>query len=231
MPNDIVNNLKKIKSEINNIADAAKRQKSDIKLLAVSKKQKATDILRAFRAGQIDFGENYIQEFNAKQDELTGHDIKWHFIGHIQRNKVKKLIGSTHLIHTLDRVPLAQTIENLCTVKNITQNCLIQVKLSKNENKEGCQPNDLFDFINDLNELSHIKICGLMTIGTLTNDLRLTRSEFKQLRELKDQINQKKIYKHNLTHLSMGMSSDFKVAIEEGATIVRIGTDIFGKRT
>lgn len=226
----IENNLNRIKAKILFTAQKSSRTADEIKIIAVSKKKPSSDILTAYRLGQNDFAENYIQDFVAKSDQLKGHHINWHFVGHIQRNKAKKLVGRAQLIHTLDRMSLAQTLDKLCAGKNIQQDCLVQVKISKEENKQGCSVSNLFSLIHELNNLKNINIKGLMTIGTLTNDLRQTRSEFRTIRELKDKINKDNIYKAPLTELSMGMSSDYTIAIEEGATMVRIGTEIFGER-
>lgn len=225
-------NLNRVKMRMALAAETCGRSHDKITLVAVSK-TKSVDLIReALCAGQKDFGENYVQEFFVKHQELSevNTNIQWHFIGHLQRNKVKDVVGKAHLIHTLDRISLAQAIDKQAAAKNLIQDCLIEVKVSSEASKLGCPENDLFAFMQNLNALKHVRVLGLMTIGSLTDDTNLTKSEFSRLCELRDEINLKSLYKNKLTELSMGMSHDFELAIACGATLIRIGTDIFGKR-
>ena len=231
MPIDISIHLKILREKITEVALSCDRDPKMIHLIAVSKTKPVENILMALKTGQVDFGENYVQEFEKKYLSLEMQAIRWHFIGHLQSNKAKDIIGRAHLIHTLDRMSLAKKIEKLCDEKSFVQKCLVEVKLSEEESKSGCPESQVFDFVKKLAAFDHIDILGLMMIGTHTDDKDITRAEFKKLRELRDALNEKKLYRHALTELSMGMSSDFTIAIEEGATLLRIGTEIFGERS
>jgi len=230
MEKEILHNLTTVRKKIVIAAQNAQRNPLNIKLIAVTKKKDPSYILDSLKWGQTHFGENYVQEFIHKYNDIPVKHIKWHFLGPLQRNKVKDIVGRVFLIQTLDRIELAQSIEKYCLEKGIVQNCLIQVKLSNEQTKHGCHTDDINNLLNKLNALKHIRIKGLMMIGTLTDDMNLTQQEFKMLREIRDEINKKNYYKYPLTELSMGMSHDFEVAIEEGATMVRIGTALFGER-
>ena len=230
MTSSINLNLKTLLQKISDTTLRSRRDPKTIRLIAVSKTKPVEDILIALKEGQSDFGENYVQEFEKKYLSLEMQAIRWHFIGHLQSNKAKDIIGRAHLIHTLDRLSLAEKIEKLCSEKSFVQKCLIEVKLSEEESKSGCPESQLFDFIKTVSSFEHIDILGLMTIGTHTADRDITRAEFKKLRELRDALNEKKTYRHDLTELSMGMSDDFDIAIAEGATYLRVGTQIFGDR-
>lgn len=230
MTSSIPLNLKNLRQKILDAAVHTSRDPKTIRLIAVSKTKPVEDILIALKDGQVDFGENYVQEFEKKYLSLEMQAIRWHFIGHLQSNKAKDIIGRAHLIHTLDRLSLAEKIEKLCGEKTFVQKCLIEVKLTEEESKSGCPESQLFDFVKTVSAFEHIDVLGLMTIGTHTTDREIIKMEFKKLRELRDAINEKKIYRHDLTELSMGMSGDFDIAIAEGATYLRIGTQIFGDR-
>lgn len=228
--NIICDNLDHVKKDIHAIAIKNGFSEDKMTLVAVSKKKTVEEIRFALDHGQVHFGENYIQDLVQKQAVFLGTQIKWHFIGHLQRNKAKLLVGATHLFHTLDNIKLAQTIDKLCQERNTIQNCLIQVNVSNETSKHGCHASELISFVNQLNDLKQIHLIGLMTIGSNTNEETLIRREYRHLRELLHEVNERHIYKHELTELSMGMSHDYQIAIEEGATIVRVGTGIFGER-
>ncbi|MBF0105495.1 MAG: YggS family pyridoxal phosphate-dependent enzyme [Deltaproteobacteria bacterium] len=230
MTHPIADNLTRIRKKMADAARRAGRAPQAIKLIAVTKKKSPAEILMAVQHAQYDFAESYIQDFAIKHNELAGNNINWHFIGHIQRNKAKKIVGQVCLIHSLDRMTLASEINKLSAEKRLVQDCLVQVKIADEESKSGCAIADLFSFVHALGSLSHINIKGLMTIGSLTEDLTQTRSEFRAMKTLCEKINKDHIYKSPLTELSMGMSSDYTVAIEEGATLIRVGTDLFGER-
>lgn len=223
-------NLKTLHQKISEATLRCGRDPKTIRLIAVSKTKPVEDILIALKAGQSDFGENYVQEFEKKYLSLEMQAIRWHFIGHLQSNKAKDIVGRAHLIHTLDRMSLAEKIEKLCDEKAFVQKCLVEVKLAREESKSGCPESELFNFVKKLAAFEHIDVLGLMTVGTNTMDKEITRAEFEKLRDLCNAINEKKIYRHALTELSMGMSGDFDSAIAEGATYLRIGTQIFGER-
>lgn len=227
----IAANLSTLKRELQAAAIAAGRDPASVKLIAVSKTKSVADIRAAYEAGQAAFGENYAQEFRDKRAELAALPIEWHFIGHLQSNKAKDVVGKASLIHTIDRLSLAETVNKLAAKQNILQNALIEVKLGAEESKSGCAPKEIPEFLERLAKLSSVRILGFMTVGTLTDDESVTRAEFKRLRELLEDVNAKCVYPAPLCELSMGMSGDFAVAIAEGATIVRVGTRIFGARS
>lgn len=218
-------------SEISTLAQIHGRSPQDVRLVAVSKTKPTDVILDAYRAGQTAFGENYAQEFRSKRDELTKFPLEWHFIGHLQSNKAKLIVGKCTLIHTLDRLSLAQEIEKIAAAQGIVQSCLIEVKTSKEDSKTGCAPDAVADLLKQLSPLTHISVTGLMTIGTLTDDREKTRREFRLLRELRDELNRATLAREPLRELSMGMSSDYDIAIAEGATLIRVGAKIFNRFT
>ena len=208
----IKDNIERIKKEID----------SSITLVAVSKTKTLEEIKEAYDCGIRDFGENYVQELKDKMDNLP-KDIKWHMIGHLQTNKVKDLVKrNIYLIESVDSVKLAREINKEALKNNKTINILIEVNISGDENKTGCSLMDLDNLINEANNLSNINLKGLMGIASNTDDDKTIRKEFKKLRELKKE--------YSLNILSMGMSNDYKIAIEEGTNNIRIGTKIFGKR-
>ena len=204
------------------IIDELKSELGSVTLVAVSKTKSNEDIMKVYDLGVRDFGENYVQELVSKMDTLP-QDIKWHMIGHLQTNKVKELVKrNIYLIESVDSIKLAKEINKEAIKNNKVVNILIEVKISNDINKTGCNVEDLDYLINEANNLSNIKLLGLMCIAPLTDDEDKIRSSFKEMKILKD--------KYKLELLSMGMSSDYRVAIEEGSNIVRIGTKIFGER-
>ncbi len=191
------------------------------------------EIEEVFNSGITVFGENYVQEFLPKYEELTikSHNkISWHLIGHLQKNKVKYITGKIDLIHSVDDIDLAATIDKQSSVKNIVSNILIEVNLAGESTKNGVESEGLSNIIKELRRYNSLQLLGLMTMPPLVNEPEENRKYFKELKELLKEINRKNIYKNELHTLSMGTSGDFEVAIEEGATIVRVGTVIFGKR-
>ncbi len=205
--------IEEIKSEIGN----------NITLVAVSKTKSNADILKAYSLGIRDFGENYVQELTAKMDSLPG-DIKWHMIGHLQTNKVKDLVKrNIYLIESVDSIKLAKEINKEALKNEKIVKVLVEVNIANDSNKTGCNIKELDNIINEIKELSNIDLKGLMCIAPHTEDINLIRESFKQMKELND--------KYHFPLLSMGMSSDYLIAIEEGSNMVRIGTKIFGERT
>ena len=191
-------------------------------LVAVSKTKPNNDIMEAYSLGLRDFGENYVQELVSKMDSLPS-DIKWHMIGHLQTNKVKDIVKrNIYLIESVDSEKLASTINKEAVKNNKIINILIEVNIVNDPNKTGCNLKDLEKLINYVKTLSNIKLLGLMAIGPITEDSDEIRKYFRMMKELKD--------KYKLELLSMGMSHDYKIAIEEGSNIIRIGTKIFGER-
>ncbi|MBF0491324.1 MAG: YggS family pyridoxal phosphate-dependent enzyme [Deltaproteobacteria bacterium] len=216
-------NYFKIQAEISNRA----------KLIAVSKTQSTESILELYQLGQRDFGENYVQEWRAKAEALktAAPEIRWHFIGRLQSNKIKYLIGKTFLIHSVDRRSLLEEIEKQSAKKNRITSVLIEMDLAGEENKGGLKPEGLDAFLVQANHYSHVQIKGLMLIPPAADEAEASRKYFKRLKSLSIEMNEKKIYKHPLIELSMGMSGDYEIAMEEGATMVRVGTKLFGERS
>jgi pyridoxal phosphate enzyme (YggS family) len=216
----------------NQIADACRkcgRDPAAVRLIAVSKKKPAADIESAIAAGQALFGESYVQECVAKIDTVTTA-AEWHFIGGLQSNKVKYLRGKVDMIHSVDRLSLAKEINRQWQKINSTVEILIQVNLGQEESKSGTTANELIKLVQQVSQLKHLRIKGLMTLPPWAADPEDVRPYFSQLRKLAAQVEELTLQNVMMQELSMGMSHDFEVAIEEGATMVRIGTAIFGAR-
>lgn len=200
-----------------------------VTLIAVSKTKPSSDIKALYDIGVRDFGENKVQELCDKYDELP-KDIKWHLIGHLQTNKVKYIVDKVCLIHSVDSIHLAQQIENECEKKNVDVNILVQVNVAKEDTKFGLMAEDVMSMIESISKLPHIHIKGLMTIAPFVEDAEENRQVFSDLKKLSVDIRNKNIDNVSMDVLSMGMSGDYRVAIEEGSTMVRVGTSIFGER-
>lgn len=227
---DIATNLTALRMQIAQTAERCNRKPQDIRLIAVSKTQPTAAIEAAMAKGQIDFGENYSQELVQKSSTLKDHNIQWHFIGHLQRNKVNALLPHIHMLHSLDRLELAQFLDGKLKVLQKKLSVLVEVKLSGDAYKTGLPVQSVLQFVRELNSMAHLQVEGLMMVATANAENSLVRQEMRQLRELRDEINVQKIYKTPLTQLSMGMSHDYQIAIEEGSTLLRIGSLIFGER-
>lgn len=222
-------NLELIKARIARACENVKRNPDKITLVAVSKGKPVEMIKEAIDAGVSHFGENRVQEAQAKIP-LIGDRVEWHLVGTLQTNKVKKALQLFQIIESVDSVHLAQEIQRRCEQMGKSISVLIEVNTSNEPTKHGVQPEGLFDLLQAILELSRLKLLGLMTIGPgwAIEDPEASRPCFKLLAQLAEQARQK--FNITLPHLSMGMSSDFEVGIEEGATIVRIGTALFGPR-
>ncbi|GBD91831.1 hypothetical protein BMS3Abin04_02563 [bacterium BMS3Abin04] len=220
-------NLNIVKKNISDALNQTGKSINDIKLVAVSKTKPVEIILEAYNLGLRDFGENKAKELKAKSAELP-KDIHWHFIGHLQRNKVKEVIPVAELIHSVDSIKIAGEINKRANAIGKVQKILIEVNTSEEETKFGLstveQVNEVAHFCN---EASNLNLCGLMTMAPFTGNEKILRNCFIKLREMKENLNSNGF---NLKELSMGMTNDYEIAIEEGATIVRIGTALFGKR-
>lgn len=199
-----------------------------VTLIAVTKGQSNKKIEEAWQAGQRDFGENYAQEL-LEHVGAALQETKWHFIGHLQRNKVKQIIGKVALIHSVDSLRLAEEINHQAAKLGKIQPILIEVNLGE-ATKSGIALAELDPLVRALSPLTHLELTGLMGMPPPASDPEAARPHFKHLREIRDAINNKRVYKLPLTELSMGMTHDYQVAIEEGSTLVRIGTGIFGNR-
>lgn len=197
-------------------------------LVAVSKTHSPAMIREVYQAGCRNFGENYVQEWVEKKNELSDLKCNWHLIGPLQSNKVKFVVGEIKLIHTVDRVSLAEAISKEAAKKNLVQDVLVQIKTGDEASKSGVLPSEAQSFLDAISGLNGIRILGLMTIPPFFENPEDARSFFKQIREMSRNLRVKN--PHSLKEISMGMSHDFEVAIEEGATIVRVGSRIFGER-
>lgn len=193
-------------------------------LVAVSKTKPVEDIQELYNAGQRDFGENYVQELLGKAAQLPA-DTRWHYIGHLQTNKVKLLIGRVQLIHGVDSLKLLKEINKQSGKLQVVTNCLLQVHIAKEETKFGMDQSELAAAMENVSNLSFVRVTGLMGMASFTEDTETVRDEFRTLKKLFDQY-----FPGEEGILSMGMSGDYKIAIEEGATMVRIGSLLFGER-
>ncbi|MBI4124776.1 MAG: YggS family pyridoxal phosphate-dependent enzyme [Deltaproteobacteria bacterium] len=220
--------LSSIQQKITAAAKRAGRDPQSVTLVAVSKGQPVDKIRAAYTAGLRAFGENYARELLEKQFALNTLDIEWHFLGHLQKNKVNKILPVISWLHSLDSLELAEAIQQRAE-KPLA--CLLEINLAGEKTKTGLSPEAALDLIPKLKELANIDLRGLMTIPPQDPNPEKSRPYFRKLFLLLKTINDRYLYPKPLTELSMGMSHDFEAAIEEGATIVRIGTAIFGPRT
>ena len=225
----IAQNLCAIREQVAQAARRSGRKPEDVLLLAVSKTKPVSAVQEAIACGQHAFGENKVQEIMDKYDAV-GPEASWHLIGHLQTNKVKYIVDKVAMIHSVESVKLAEEIEKRAAAKNICVDILVEINIAAEESKFGIQPKDTESFLRQIALFPHIRIRGLMTVAPFVLDAEQNRVYFRQMRQLLVDMNAKKIDNVNMDTLSMGMSGDFQVAIEEGATIVRVGTSIFGER-
>lgn len=224
-------NVDTIRSRIAAACSRCGRDPRDVTLVAVSKTFPPEAIAEAYDAGVTDIGENYVQELLAKRERLSDRAIRWHFIGHLQSNKVKYVVPWIHLIHAVDDVGLAREIDKRAAQAGATVNVLLEVNTTGEQSKFGVRPSAVVKLAKSLAAFDHLRVVGLMTIGPFLPDPEASRPMFRTLRFLKEELAALGQHNVQMQHLSMGMTGDFEVAIEEGATMVRIGTAIFGKRT
>lgn len=205
----------------------------NITLVAVSKTNPVADIQELYELGQRDFGENYVQELADKESQLP-KDIRWHFIGHLQSNKVKYIAPFVHLIHGVDSIKLLTEINKQAAKNNRTIDCLLQIHIAQEETKFGLDEGELETLITQItankNEFANVCVKGLMSMASFTDEMNKVRAEFQYLKTIFDKHAQAQTTNYKLQTLSMGMSSDYKVAMEEGSTLVRIGSLLFGER-
>lgn len=225
-------NLAAVKGRIHEAAVRCGREPDEISLVAVSKTRSLDEIKQAIDAGQKDFGENTVQDALSKIPAFKSTSAEWHFIGHLQSKKARYIPGNFHWVHSVDSLKLAQKLSGAMAKagENTRINCLVQVNLSNEDSKSGLNSTEVLPFIDQLLqlELAHIQWRGLMTIGVQGDD-RHTRAAFSGLRQMLDQC-QREFGLVDFNQLSMGMSNDYAIAIEEGSTMVRVGTAIFGER-
>ena len=225
----IKDNIIEVKNEILEALAHSSRGENDALLIAVSKTKPIEMLEEAYEAGMRDFGENKVQELVDKYEKMP-KDIRWHMIGHLQTNKVKYIIDKAYLIHSVDSIKLAKEISKEAVKKNVTANILIEVNVAEEESKFGVSVNDTEIFIREICSYPGICVKGLMTVAPFVDDSEKNRPVFKKLKQLFVDIKSKNIDNVCMEIMSMGMSGDYKVAVEEGATYVRVGTKIFGER-
>jgi pyridoxal phosphate enzyme (YggS family) len=227
---DIETRLKRIKDQIAKAAVACGRDPQTVKLLSVSKTVPVDRILSAIRAGATQLGENYIQEAREKIEALRGESVSWHFIGHLQSNKAKYAVKLFDLIHSVDSFKLAKELNRRAGSLGKVQKILIQVNVSGEATKSGIDTAQAIELVRRIATLESLAVYGLMTMPPFFNAPEKVRPYFKALKDLQNHIREEAIANVNMAELSMGMSGDFEVAIAEGATLVRVGTAIFGER-
>ena len=225
----IKKNLLDIETRISNACKRASRSRDEVVLIAVSKTKPVEMIHEVLECGVQNFGENWVQELREKTDLIT-KPIQWHLIGHLQRNKVKYIVDRVAMIHSVDSYRLAEQIDVEAKKKGITVNVLIEVNVAEEESKFGLSLDGVEELVREIAKLQNVKVKGLMTIAPFVANPEENRLIFRKLRQLSVDINSKNIDNVDMDELSMGMTNDFEVAIEEGATMIRVGTAIFGKR-
>ena len=225
----IKENISQVLENIKTACEKSGRNPEEVTLVAVSKTKPVAMLKQAYEAGSRDFGENKVQEIMDKYPQLPS-DIRWHMIGHLQRNKVKYIIEHAALIHSVDSLRLAEEISRQAEKKQIHANILVEVNIAQEESKFGIFREEAIQLVENISKLPWISVKGLMTIAPFIVNPEENRLFFQKLRQLSVDIQGKNIDNVNMSTLSMGMTGDYMVAVEEGATIVRVGTGIFGER-
>lgn len=225
----VCDNYKAVEDKVQKACERAGRARSEVTLIAVSKTKPLSMIEELLPLGVRDFGENKVQELTAKEEALQ-KDIRWHMIGHLQRNKVKYVVGQAALIHSVDTYRLAEEINIQAKKKGICMPVLIEVNIAGEASKFGVRPEDTPQLVKDISTLENVKIQGLMTVAPYVEDPEENRGCFRKIKDLSVDIAAQNIDNVSMNILSMGMTGDYMVAIEEGATMVRVGTGIFGER-
>lgn len=218
-----------VRKNIDESCQKAGRSNKEVTLIAVSKTKPVAMLQEAYDAGARVFGENKVQEIMDKYDQLPS-DIHWHMIGHLQRNKVKYIIDKVSMIHSVDSLRLAQTIEQEAAKKDLCMPILVEVNVAEEESKFGLKVEEVVPFLEEISVYPHIQVKGLMTIAPFVDDPEENRAIFRKLKKLSVDITGKNINNITMSVLSMGMTNDYQVAVEEGSTMVRVGTGIFGER-
>lgn len=225
----VTENLKLVEYRISQACARSGRNREEVTLIAVSKTKPVEMMEEAMQCGIRVFGENKVQEILKKEPELP-KEIDWHLIGHLQRNKVRQIAGKVAMIHSVDSLRLAEQIQKEYEKQQLTARILIEVNVAREESKFGLMPEETEDVIREIAKMPNIEVSGLMTIAPFVDDPEDNRIHFRNLRKLLVDINAKNIDNVSMRELSMGMTGDYEVAIEEGATFVRVGTGIFGSR-
>ena len=225
----LASNLQEVERKIMEACDKAGRAREEITLIAVSKTKPVPMLQEIYDLGVRDFGENKVQELTDKEPQLPA-DLRWHMIGHLQRNKVKQVIDKAVLIHSVDSVRLAKAIEAEAAKKVIIVQILLEVNVAEEDSKFGLKLDEVLPAVEEIATMPHVRIKGLMTIAPFVENPEENRTVFAQLQKLSVDIAEKNIDNVSVDILSMGMTNDYQVAIEEGATMIRVGTGIFGER-
>lgn len=225
----ITENLQDVEKRIVAACERVGRKREEVTLVAVSKTKPIEMLQEAYEAGSRYFGENKVQELVDKY-EVMPKDIHWQMIGHLQRNKVKYIVDKVDMIHSVDSIRLAEEIDKEAAKKGVIVNILLEVNMAKEDTKFGLMPEDVMDFVGEIVRFENIRVQGLMTIAPFVDNPEENRKYFADLKKLSVDIAKKRVNNVNMSVLSMGMTNDFEVAIEEGATMVRVGTAIFGRR-
>lgn len=226
----VAENVEIVKKRIREVCSRCGRKPEDVFLVGVSKTFGIDRVREAVRAGLLDIGENYAQELLEKRSQLNDERIRWHFVGHLQSNKVKHVAEYIHLIHSVDNDRVAEEIQKRAERIGRVIDILVEVHTTDEATKCGVAPDRTLDLVKRISALDRVRVEGLMTMGPFSDDPNDSRPAFRQLADLRERISREGLEHVTMRHLSMGMSHDFEVAIEEGATIVRIGTAVFGKR-
>ena len=221
-------NLREVEEKISQACIRSGRDRSEVLLIAVSKTKPLEMIEEAAGCNQVDFGENKVQELCTKYEKFP--TLRWHMIGHLQRNKVRQVVGKAFLIHSVDSLRLAETIEAEAAKIGVTAKILLEVNVAEEESKFGLKIEEVIPLAEEISKMEHIHILGLMTIAPFVSDPEENRPIFRKLRQLSVDIKEKNMNNVDMDVLSMGMTNDYEVAVEEGATMVRVGTGIFGER-
>jgi pyridoxal phosphate enzyme (YggS family) len=224
----IAENLERVREQIAGAASKSRRSVDDVELVAISKTHDVEKVREAIEAGQNLFGESKVQEARVKIPELPSN-LRWHFVGHLQKNKIRHALPLFEMIHSVDSLALAQDINRIAEEEGLHPRVLIEVNVAGEGSKFGFQPNKLRAEMESLLALARLSILGLMCIPPIAEEAEASRKFFVQLRELRDRLQTE--FRVDLAQLSMGMTQDFAVAVEEGATLVRVGTAIFGERS
>jgi len=222
-------NIEHVLGRVARAASDSNRDPKDIRLIAVTKTVDIDTIKRAIGYGITDIGENKVQELTRKYESI-GSVVRWHLIGHLQRNKVKYIVDKVDLIHSLDSFKLAEEIHQRAKEIDRVIDCLLQVNVSGEETKYGIDPESAKEVLKEISSLTNVKVTGLMTMAPYVENQEEARIYFKKLKDLSDEISEMGIENVEMKHLSMGMSNDFEVAVEEGASLIRVGSSIFGER-
>ena len=226
---DIKENLANVRKNIEDACKKVGRDVSEVTLITVSKTKPLSDLRNVYEEGSRDFGENKVQELVSKIDEMPS-DVKWHLIGHLQRNKVKYIAGKVAMIHSVDSYRLAEEINVQAKKNSCVIPILIEINIAGEDTKFGIKPEEAEELIREISELENVKVSGLMTIAPNVANPEENRAYFKAMKDLFVDISSKNIDNVEMKVLSMGMTNDYTVAVEEGATMIRVGTGIFGAR-